>query len=222
MYRLLRLLPSLLFLGFFACSTAVSKRHFFAIGDSNGARQGWVYHLQEARNGGPLVNTALSGNTIGFNYGGDLSKNTLENLTNYLRKGYAELGKIDDIFISLGTNDCKGEFAEQHDDIAKHLRELVDRTEAFFTERGQKIPRIILITPPPLDGSKSNENFSAATPCVEAVAGAYRTLATEKGYCLVDLHRTPGIQVLDFSEDGVHFAPEGYAMMAEAILASCY
>ncbi|MEO0734968.1 MAG: SGNH/GDSL hydrolase family protein, partial [Bacteroidota bacterium] len=92
---------------FTACSTPLGKRSFFAIGDSNGARQGWVYHLQQARGGGPLVNTALSGNTIGFNYGGDLSKNTLENLTGYLRTAYAELGEIDDILISLGTNDCK-------------------------------------------------------------------------------------------------------------------
>ncbi|MEL7161984.1 MAG: GDSL-type esterase/lipase family protein, partial [Bacteroidota bacterium] len=181
-----------------------------------------VYHLQEARGGGPLVNTALSGNTIGFNYGGDLSKNTLENLTGYLRTGYAELGEIDDVLISLGTNDCKGEFAERHDEIAGMLRQLVDRTQAFFTERGQDVPRIVLITPPPLDGSKSNANFSAATPCVEAVAGAYRDLAAEKGLCLVDLHKNPGTGVLTYSKDGVHFSKEGYAEMAAAILETCY
>lgn len=222
MIRLLRLLSCVLLIGLFSCATAVSKRQLFVLGDSNGAREGWVYHLQEARGGGPLVNTSLSGNTIGFNYAGDLSKNTLENLTSYLRKGYAEMGAIDDILISLGTNDCKGEFADRHEEIEGKLNTLLDNINAFFNDRGQKIPRIVLVTPPPLDGAKSNENFSKATPCVEAVAASYRKVAAARGYCLVDTHASPGQKALEYSKDGVHFGPDGYALFAEAILASCY
>ena len=218
----LRLVCCILLLGLLTCSPPLSKRHLFVIGDSNGARQGWVYHLQQLRGGGPLVNTSLSGNTIGFNYGGDLSKNTLENLTAYLRKGYAEMGEIDDILISLGTNDCKNEFADRHAEIETKLEDLLNGIDAFFADRGQEVPRVVLVTPPPLDGTKANENFASATPCVEAVAASYRTIAAARGLCIVDSHASPGKPVLEYSKDGVHFSAEGYALLAQAVVESCY
>jgi hypothetical protein len=82
-----RFLTLLVLFSLTACSTPLSKKHLLVIGDSNAVGKGWVDQMQQLRGGGPLVNTALSGNTIGFNYGSDLSMNALENLTSYLRKG---------------------------------------------------------------------------------------------------------------------------------------
>ncbi len=218
-----RLLICCLFIALFSCTTPLKKRNLLVIGDSNGAGQGWVYELQKLRAGGPMVNTSLSGNTLGFTYeAGGLSTNTLENLNVYLRKGYADMGSIDEVLIALGTNDCKVEFADRHTEIATNLTEVVDRTLAFFSERGQDPPRIVLLTPPPLNDQDVVAQFQGATACVEGVAAEVRTLAASRGYCVVDLHAKPGKKVLEYSKDGIHFSREGYELIARAVVNSCY
>ncbi|OAV44465.1 GDSL-type esterase/lipase family protein [Lewinella sp. 4G2] len=205
------------------CSVPLSEKSLLVIGDSNGERKGWVYQLQDLREGGPLVNTSISGNTVGFSYGGsELRTNTLENLTNYLRKGYAEMGKIDEILIGLGTNDCKVEFRGQESDVATNLETLLDRTAAFFTERGQKMPRIVILSPPPLNDVGVMPLFADATACVKDLTERYRKIATERGHCFVDLQANPGPSVLEYSKDGIHFSREGYVMIARSVLDSCY
>lgn len=204
-----------------ACTTGFKQRNLLVIGDSNGEREGWVYQLQQIRGGGPLVNTSLSGNTIGFNYDGDRSMNTLDNLTRYLRKGYAEMGGIDEILICLGTNDCKSRFAADHDKISANLTELLRESREFFTERGQELPRFVLLTPPAMDGSKIDE-FAGGEACIADLSAAIRAVAAAEGLCLVDLQQRPGAQLLEYSKDGIHFNAEGYKQWAEAVVESCY
>lgn len=223
MLNCLRFLALGLLLSLLSCTPSLSKKHLLVIGDSNGAGKGWVYALQETRGGGPLVNTALGGNTVGFNWQNKLEYNSLENLTSYLRKGYAEMGKIDEVLISLGTNDCKVEFADRHPEIILNTATLVTRTRAFFTERGQKVPRIVLISPPPAgqDTAVSDE-FQGVSACVYQLTDQLRELATKEGLCFVDLQQNPGAQALAFSDDGIHFSSGGYELMAGAILKECY
>lgn len=205
------------------CTNSLAKRSILVIGDSLGTREGWVYQFQELRGGGPLVNTALSGNTIGFDYGGSTDRNTLENLTSYLRRGYAEMGRIDEIIILLGTNDCKAEFADRHDRIAANLVELLARANAFFSERGQPAPRFVLATPPSFGpDDKVSPHFRGGRPCVADYAERLGRLAAERGYCFVDLQRDPGDGIQEFSEDGIHFSRPGYVAIAEAIRRACY
>ncbi len=214
---------SLLLLVFFvtACSTKLSERNLLVIGDSNGEREGWVYQLQSIRGGGPLVNTSLSGNTIGFNYDGDRSKNTLENLNSYLRKGYAEMGGIDEILICLGTNDCKARFADEHKNIKEHLANLVDRAASFFADRGQAVPRFVIITPPAMDDTVLEE-FAGGESCITTLTENIRSYAAASGICVVDLQKQPGRQLLEYSEDGIHFNAVGYKAWAEEIIDACY
>ena len=205
------------------CGVPLSKKNLLVIGDSNGAGKGWVYELQRLRGGGPLVNTSLSGNTVGFNYGGgELRTNTLESLTNYLRKGYAEMGGIDEILIGLGTNDCKVEFADERDRILANLDTLLNRTDRFFEERGQEMPRVVILSPPPLNDVGVMPLFSGATSCTKEVTEAFRALATKRGHCFVDLQANPGPAVLDYSKDGIHFSQQGYEALAKAVLKACY
>ncbi len=205
------------------CSLPLNKKRLLVLGDSNGERQGWVYHLQQQRGGGPLVNTSLSGNTVGFDYDGSkLKLSTLENLTGYLRKGYAEMGAIDEVLIALGTNDCKVGFAEEHDRIGANLDTLLDRSTAFFRERGQEVPRFVLLSPPPLDDADVVAQFAGATACVRSVTEAYRRIAARRGLCFVDLQADPGPSVLQYSEDGIHFGPAGYEQLAAAVIRQCY
>lgn len=217
-----RFLFAFLFLSLLvSCTTGFQKRNILVFGDSNGEREGWVFHLQKIRGGGPLVNTSLSGNTYGFNYDGQRDRNTLENLTTYLRKGYAEMGGIDEVLIALGTNDCKARFRDNHDEIARNMMALIDRTRAFFTDRGQDVPRFVLLTPPPMDDGRLEE-FAGGESCIAALSAAIRTYAAEQNICLVDLQREPGQAILEHSNDGIHFNATGYAQWAKAIVAECY
>lgn len=206
-----------------ACAAPLGKKHLLVIGDSNGAGKGWVYHLQELRGGGPLVNTSLGGNTIGFNGMGELRRNTLENLTAYLRKGYAEMGQIDEILIGLGTNDCKAEYADRRADVYDNLDRLLTGVDEFFASRGQAVPRIVLLTPPPAgaDDVVIGE-FAGVSDCLAELAERIRTTAARRGHCLVDLQQQPGPGVLAYSRDGIHFNAEGYQQLAEAVVRACY
>jgi lysophospholipase L1-like esterase len=219
----MRYLFYFLLLSLFTCSTPISKHHLLVIGDSNGANKGWVYHLQELRGGGPLVNTSIGGNTFGFDGMGELRRNTLENLTAYLRKGFAEMGQIDEILISLGTNDCKAEYGDQREEVYKHLATVLKRTRAFFEDRGQKVPRIILITPPVAgqDDMVSDE-FQGVAKCLEELSVRIRATAESEGLCLVDFQETPGAEVLKYSKDGIHFSAEGYKLLSAAVLEACF
>ena len=213
----------LVLLGLLGCSTPFRKRSVLVIGDSNGAApDGWVTQLQDLRGDGPLVNTSLSGNTLGFNDGG-FERNTLENLSPYLRRGYAEMGGIDEILIGLGTNDCKQKFSDRHPEIIAHLETLLTRTSAFFAERGQEMPRIVLLTPPPAgDNRQVSEEFQGVKQCTAELSAQVRELAAREGYCLVDLQDKPGDEVLQYSRDGIHFNPRGYRTLARRIVSSCY
>ena len=206
------------------CQTPFAKRNLLVIGDSNAAvADGWVFQLQRIRNQGPMVNTALSGNTFGFTDNGDRDRNTLENLTSYLRRGYAEMGGIDEIMIGLGTNDCKAKFDDRQEEIATNLETMITRMQRFFDERGQDFPRIVLLTPPPVaeDGTVIEE-FAGARECTAAVSAELRAIATREGFCLVDWQERPGDEILTRSEDGIHFNREGYQVLARQIVRSCY
>lgn len=206
------------------CTTPLQKRNILVIGDSNGAaREGWVVQLQDIRGGGPLVNTSLSGNTLGFTDDGNMQRNTLENLTPYLRQGYAEMGGVDEILIALGTNDCKQKFSDRHEQIIVQLDTLLSRTSAFFSDRGQDMPRIVLLTPPPAGADAVvSEEFQGVKACTAAYSDALRTLAAQRGYCLVDLQQQPGDEVLSYSSDGIHFDVRGYRMLAQEVVTRCY
>jgi lysophospholipase L1-like esterase len=219
----MRYLLYFLLLTLFTCSTPISKRHLLVIGDSNGANKGWVYHLQELRGGGPLVNTSIGGNTFGFDGMGQLRRNTLENLTAYLRKGFAEMGQIDEILISLGTNDCKAEYGDRREEVYEHLTTVLTRTKAFFEERGQKVPRIILITPPAAGQNEVvSEEFQGVAECLEGLSARIRATAKSEGLCLVDFQEEPGAELLKYSKDGIHFNAEGYKRLSEAVLEACF
>ncbi|MBB4079322.1 lysophospholipase L1-like esterase [Lewinella aquimaris] len=221
-FRLLSLLfVTALLIG---CAVPLKKRSLLVIGDSNGAAdRGWVFQLQQLRGGGPLVNTSLSGNTIGFSDNGQMDRNTLENLTPYLRRGYAEMGEIDEILIALGTNDCKDKFSDRQEEIGENLKTLLSRTRAFFEERGQDMPRIVLLTPPPTgDDDRVGDEFRGVKRCTAELSELIRGIAIDEGYCLVDLQRQPGDAVLVHSDDGIHFDGQGYRMLAKNIVSSCY
>ena len=68
-----------------------------AIGDSNGEFDfGWVAQLQKIRSVDKIVNTSISGNTIGFDNLGRKQLNTLKNIDSY--------SEIKDVFKNITTD----------------------------------------------------------------------------------------------------------------------
>ena len=60
-------------------------RCILTIGDSNGASgEGWVTQLARLRKDDQIINTCISGNTIGFDNLGSESLNTLKNIGTYI------------------------------------------------------------------------------------------------------------------------------------------
>lgn len=207
-----------------ACSQPLKKRQVLVIGDSNGAAdKGWVFQFQQLRKGGPLVNTAVSGNTIGFDGMGSDQLNTISQLSRYLRRGYAEMGGIHEIIISLGTNDCKKQYEGLNAERHVNYRRLLTEINTFFTARGQSLPRIVLLSPPPAaEDAQLNEEFHGAAACISELADFLAELAAEKGYCYVNLLEKPGASLLNFSEDGIHFNANGYELIARQLIKKCY
>ncbi len=206
------------------CGQPLKKRQLLVIGDSNGAAdKGWVFQLQQLRKGGPLVNTAISGNTVGFDGMNNKQLNTIEQLSQYLRRGYAEMGGIDEIIIGLGTNDCKQQYNSLSIERHTYFRRLCDEINTFFKERGQDLPRIVLLSPPPAAAdAQLHEEFQGAATCIAELTNFLEQLAAEKGYCFVNLLEKPGEALLEYSEDGIHFNPTGYELIARQLLRKCY
>lgn len=194
------------------------------IGDSNGAAEkGWVFQFQQLRKGGPLVNTSVSGNTVGFDGMGSSNLNSLDQLVVYLRRGYAELGAIDEIIIALGTNDCKSEYRDATANRHVNFRKLLDETRNFFKDRGQDIPRIVIMSPPPIAADlPANSEFKNGATCVEELAIFLGDLAAEYGYCYTNLISRRGTELLKNSKDGVHFDAIGYEKIARQLITECY
>ncbi len=216
------LLLSLLFC-LTACPKSLGKKRILIIGDSNAAGQGWAFQFQQIRNGGPLVNTAAGGNTIGFDGMDDPKLNTLNQLVVHLRRGYAEMGGMDEIIIGLGTNDCKQIYERATAERHVNYRKLINDITAFFAERGQELPRIVLVSPPPIASDDDViDEFNGAAACVAEMGAFLRKLALEKGFCYVDLLENPGSSLLDNSTDGIHFNALGYEIIAQQIVNSCY
>lgn len=206
------------------CQTALKKRNILVIGDSNGAdAKGWVFQFQQLRKGGPVVNTAIGGNTVGFDGMGSNKLNTIEQLSTYLRRAYAEMGGIDEVIIGLGTNDCKQQYigldAERH----VNYRRLLDELILFFQDRGQEVPRIVLLSPPAAGDNKIvSEEFQGVASCVAEMAIFLQELAETKGYCYVNLLEKPGASLLQHSSDGIHFNATGHELIARQLLKKCY
>jgi hypothetical protein len=215
-------LISLIFL-LVGCTPGVSKLHILVIGDDYAAdKSGWVYYFQQLRSGGPIVNLAVKGSTIGFPSPKRPELNTLNNLVPYLRKGFAEMGAIDEVIIQLGTNDCRTNYQALNVERDVNLREVIDGIAAFFVERGQEVPRILLVSPPPLaDNDQQGDAFENSGSCIAELSNSLRRLADREGLCYVDLGRVKELGSYQ-NKNGITYQSRGAELMAKAILDYCF
>lgn len=137
------------------------KLNILTIGDSNGAFEyGWPRQIEKLMPFSTIINRSVAGNTIGFDNLNEKKLNTLNNIENYLNGTFEILpGKdnIDFILIGLGTNDAKSVFSDKQKQVKENLDLLIKRIKKYFEEHKKKLPFICIISPPPIDRNKLNE-----------------------------------------------------------------
>ena len=106
---------------------------------------GWVDQLKRLRWQDEILNTAISGNTVGFVNNGNPALNTLQQIERYLSESDPDRDRLDQIVILLGTNDCKAVVAGRQAEVSQHYQALLDKIAHYYAGKSQ--PRLIIVSP---------------------------------------------------------------------------
>jgi lysophospholipase L1-like esterase/dienelactone hydrolase len=199
----------------------VPSRTILAIGDSNGAApDGWVAQLRALRFQDVILNTSISGNTIGFDNLGNPALNTLRNIDAFIESNAGRTGAIDTIVILLGTNDCKAEFDGREAEVRANMDALLAKIRAHPLLQGHP-PRLVVVSPPPMGPEEKLAPKYAGGPArVARLVSAWREAAARHGCVFVDIHTPLQPAIAFLSKDGVHLTPEGQSLIAKMIAAA--
>ena len=187
------------------------KRNFqdlqiLTIGDSNGAApDGWPVQLEKLFPFSTVINSSVSGNTIGFDNLGNPKLNTLRNIQAYLDSAFTKLQpaqKIDMIIFGLGTNDAKQVFDPKQDEVAANLDSLLSATIQYFQKNNLKVPQIVLLTPPPMNEKLADPvKYGGGNQRIHKNLNAFQTVAQKHQVTLIDIFsffaRIPGEKTRD-------------------------
>jgi len=123
-------------------------------------------------------------------------------------------GPLDYMTLMLGTNDVKARFGAAPEQITAGIASLVDL--ALGPEMAARHPglKILLICPPPVQevGPLTGE-FIGGTAKSCALPTLYAAYAKARGLGFLDA----GPILSTSPTDGIHFAPEGHAALAQAV-----
>lgn len=195
----------------------VPSRQILAIGDSNGAiNKGWVDQLQNLRPQDVLINTCISGNTIGFNNLEKEELNTLKNLEKYFSKAQ---GRLDAVVVMLGTNDSKAIFGTQEKEVPSNLEKLILQMKkkiADTKELGN--PTIYIVSPPPFAADdKLNAKYQGGNDRVKKLTVEFQKIAQKHNVKFINTYEIIH-PVFDYiSNDGVHLNEEGQRIISSII-----
>lgn len=193
----------------------IPSRNLLAIGDSNGAAaHGWVNQLRDLCFSDLITNTAVSGNTIGFDNLEREQLNTLRNIDAYIERAVEEMGRIDAIVINLGTNDCKAVFKEQLSEVPRNLDRLLTAIKGN-THFSDKFPRVYVVSPPPYGPEeKLIEKYRGAGERLARLVPELEKITRRHGFVFINTYQKL-LPVIDYlSVDGVHLTVEGQKLTA--------
>ena len=191
----------------------VPSMNILAIGDSNGALEyGWANQLKEMRTADRIVNTCISGNTIGFDNQDREELNTLKNVDKIFR---ASEEKPDAVVVLLGTNDCKAVFAGQIKEVPGNLDQLIKQLRSKMA--GTQTP-IFIVSPPPFGSNETlAEKYKGGDKRIEYLVAEFRKVA-EKNKCIfIDTHSKIKSVYKHLTKDGIHLTKEGQHIVASII-----
>lgn len=194
------------------------KCNILTIGDSNGAnKDGWATQLAEMMPKSDIVNLSESGRTIGFDNNGRPRLNALKNIDSYLDKAQAQKHRYDYIIVCLGTNDSKKMFDARQGEIPQNLKSLLIKIKNHdLYKKGHT--KLIYVTPPPLRKDSISPKYEGSGERLARMIPELKTVASELGCEVVDIHN-PLLGILDYyAKDGVHMPGAGQEIVASQIV----
>ena len=189
-----------------------------AIGDSNGALpDGWVTQLRKIRTNDTIFNISISGNTIGFYNNGRKALNTLVNISAYMDKAYARLGKIDIVIMMIGTNDCKSVFKDSLSLVPGNMKKLIDGIR-LGARLHKENPLIFIVSPPPFGPDQLvGEKYAGGLERVRQLNERLASMVKDEKIYFIDSFHILLPVFNSLSVDGVHLNPDGQMMIARII-----
>lgn len=120
---------------------------------------------------------------------------------------------LDIIVIMLGTNDVKNVYDKSSDEIADSLAEYVAYTRDKVSERDMKQPKIILVSPAPVDERSIQDVFDETSiqKSLE-LADKIREIAVKHDCLFLDAG-----EHAEVGEDGIHLTKESQGSLAKAV-----
>ncbi len=192
--------------GMVSCSSD-SKEYMVVIGDQNASGEGsWVSHLGAMMPGDRILNFSVPGNTYGFDNLDNEKLNTVHNIDIYLDNALDSVDgrKIDYLFISLGTNDCKRAFDDKLSEVPGHLRELIRKINGFPGFKNRP-PHIVVLSPLPFGpDSLLPARFRGAGERVKYLLPYFRDITHENRCGYIDVYHTMNNDFMTYSNDGIH------------------
>ena len=195
-----------------------TSKKILAIGDSNGAFDyGWVDQLARLRFDDWIYNTAISGNTIGFDNNNNKKLNTLRNVDSYMSDASAQLNSLDAIIIMLGTNDCKAVFTDNLERVPENLHTLIEKIKSHAIYKRYQ-PTIFVVSPPPYGPDEMLiAKYRNGGKRIATLIPQFKMIAEREQCNYVDnFERLKGVFEY-FTTDGIHLNPEGQKLMATII-----
>ncbi len=124
---------------------------------------------------------------------------------------------LDVVVIMLGTNDLKARFNKTAWEIAAGVGALVEIVKSAAIGRSEGVPRILVVSPPPILERLPNhaDMFAGAFPKSKEMASQYARMAKDKGAHFFDA----GTVIKSSAVDGFHFDPDAHAALGKAIAA---
>jgi lysophospholipase L1-like esterase len=120
---------------------------------------------------------------------------------------------LDFIIIMLGTNDVKNTYNKTPEEIANSLAEYVEYTRKVVNEKGLKQPKIILVSPTPID-ERSIQDVYDETSVQKSLELAVKinSIAEKLDCAFIDAGKHAKV-----GEDGIHLTRESNEPLAQAI-----
>ena len=194
---------------------SVRSLKILTLGDSNGALpEGWANQLKKIRPNDTIYNISVSGATIGYNNLGRRSLNTLSSIGAYMDKAYDRLGKIDNIIIMLGTNDCKAVFKDSLSYVPENMRKLIAEIRNNAKNHKDK-PVIFIVSPPPFGPDDMlGEKYTGGLDRVTRLNEELRRIAAEENIQFINAFGILLPVFRNLTIDGVHLNADGQKMIA--------
>ncbi|MEK6482539.1 GDSL-type esterase/lipase family protein [Catalinimonas sp. 4WD22] len=201
---------------------ANQKLNILTIGDSNGAVEGgWPEQLKKLLPYSTIINTSISGNTIGFDNLDQKRLNSLKNIEDYLQTAVDSLANqnLDYIILGLGTNDTKQVFANRQDEVAENMGSLIQKIQSYQAFPNDHTPKILILTPPPMDESKINkEKYGGGNKRIRKNNKKFMKLAKEYDCIWVDSYALLEDDFSSSTTDGDHLNEKAQFRLAKQII----